>query len=95
MLHPIHGIRQINTYSTQNTICGRLGCLSVKEAESLELERISESSHYAGSGQDFFAPSLFLREIRFPRFGGEEQLFGGLVSAPMVHQPLVGPLWRQ
>ena len=75
----------ITTISTQNTISGRFGCLTAKEAESLELERISESSHYAGSGQDFFAPSLSLslREIRFPRFGGEEQLFGGLVSAPM------------
>ena len=50
----------ITTISTQNTISGRFGCLTAKEAESLELERISESSHYAGSGQDFFAPSLSL-----------------------------------
>ena len=52
----------ITTISTQNTISGRFGCLTAKEAESLELERISESSHYAGSGQDFFAPSLSLWE---------------------------------
>ena len=39
-----------------------MGCLTAKEAESLELERISESSHYAGSGQDFFALSLSLWE---------------------------------
>ena len=75
-------------------------CLTVKEAESLELQRISESACYAGSSQDFFSP---LREIRFFHHFEEdqEQLFGGLVSAqldgavPEPEPPLVGPLWRQ
>ena len=75
-------------------------CLTAKKAESLELQRISESAYYAGSGQDFFSP---LREIRFFHHFEEdqEQLFGGLVSAqldgavPEPEPPLVGPLWRQ
>ena len=73
-------------------------CLTLKEAESLELQRISESAYDAGSGQDFFSP---LREIRFFHHFEEdqEQLFGGLVSAPpgaVPEPPLVGPLlWRQ
>ena len=75
-------------------------CLTAKEAESLELQRISESAYNAGSSQDFFSP---LREIRFFHHFEEdqEQLFGGLVSAqldgavPEPEPPLVGPLWRQ
>ena len=57
-------------------------CLTGKEAESLELQRISASAYYAGSGQDFFSS---LREIRFFHHFKEdqEQLFGGLVSAQL------------
>ena len=74
-------------------------CLTAKKAESLELQRISESGYYAGSGRDFFSPP---REIRFfHHFEEDQQLFGGLVSGRpppgglQPEPPLVGPLWRQ
>lgn len=40
-------------------------CLPLKEAESLELQRISASAYYAGSGQNFFSSE---RNQVFPPF---------------------------